>query len=158
MGKKAKPVNEKTILLAKRPMSDIERDIQKLNEQISKTYDLLEQGIYTTEIFTTRNKELAERKGRLDNELLSLQNSLSDMESRERVRAEIVPQMQNIVNSYNECINAEEKNKLLKTVIKRIEYTKDTPNRRGHAANANFELRIYPNTPENIEICSKPIS
>lgn len=133
--------------LKKQTISNLETEIQKIDSQIAKTYDFLEQGIYTTETFVERNKTLSERKTALENEAAALRQSLIDFSARQKVKYDIIPRIENVLNTYHMTETAEEKNKLLKSVISRVNYYKDTPNRRGQVGNANFTVDLEINLP-----------
>lgn len=128
--------------LCKKSIDKLSADIKKIDAQIDKTYDLLEQGIYTVDIFTERNKTLTAQKSELIDKQSALQLSLADMQKADKLKYDIVPQVELVIDTYDLCTTAEQKNNLLKSVISRIDYAKDTPNRRGNADNANFTLDI----------------
>jgi len=120
-----------------------ENELEKLQAQLARTYDLLEQGIYTTELFLTRNKELSERISASQAKIEEIKKQLDEMGCNEKL-TEQLPKMINALNAYSEATTAEEKNLLLKQIIARVEYRKTTQNHRGQRDNANFELHIFP--------------
>lgn len=136
------PTNDYQQKLCKKSIDKLSADIKKIDAQIDKTYDLLEQGIYTVDIFTERNKTLTAQKSELIDKQAALQLSLADMQKADKLKYDIVPQVELVIDTYDLCTTAEQKNNLLKSVISRIDYAKDTPNRRGNADNANFTLDI----------------
>jgi hypothetical protein len=60
--------------------------------------------------------------------------------------------VEHLLAVYDELPDAQSKNDLLKDIIERIEYTKDSPSpRMRNAPRDNFELVIYPKLPLPIE-------
>lgn len=136
--------------IVKLSIEDLNAKIERFNLQINRTYDLLEQGIYTTEVFTQRHKALSERKEEIETRISRLNRSLIKMQNERKVRQEIIPQIRHVIAAYWTCSSAEEKNILLKSVLNRIEYSKSEPNRRGHLDNANFTVGVFPKTPGDL--------
>lgn len=134
----------------KQSLEDLNAEIGKINIQINNTYDLLEQGVYTKEIFTQRNKILSERKDEIEVRISRLNRSLIKMRNDRQAKQEIIPQIRHVIAAYWNCTSAEEKNNLLKSVLIRIEYSKAEPNRKGHLDNANFEVYVFPKVSEDL--------
>lgn len=103
---------EKDIQIAK-------NEISKLEAQRNKTFDLLEQGIYTEAIFTERNSNIASRITELNNFIAELSKpkikKVTALELKERIR--------NVLEVYDTASPAE-LNEMLRNIIKRIEYYK----------------------------------
>jgi len=126
-----------------RAASSLQKELEKLRAQLAKTYDLLEQGVYTVDVFTARNKELSEKIAMSEIQAEELKKQLAEKSSGEHF-AEQLPELINALRAYSGATTAEEKNQLLKQILHRVEYRKTEPNRRGQRDNANFELHIYP--------------
>ena len=60
-------------------------------------------------------------------------------------RKAIVPKIENVLDIYPNLNTPEEKNLLLKTVVKRVEYLKTERAIKKDSDPTNFELDIYPN-------------
>ena len=98
----------------------ISSEIKKAEKQQSKLYDLLEQEIYTPEVFTERNKIISEKLSDLRFRAEQLKNKkMSSISPREAAMA-----IKNVIDNYYSCTCAEEKNDLLKTVCESISYAK----------------------------------
>lgn len=121
----------------------LKKDIERLSKQLSKTYDLLEQGVYSIELFTDRNKELSTK-------ILTAKEQLANAEqvAAEKARANDlklkIPQNIYTLKAYSSAVTAEEKNTLLKDIVEKVEYYKEKANTRGKLNNDNFILHIYP--------------
>ena len=131
-------------------IAELTEELKKIDAQIDSTYDLLEQKVYTTEVFTQRNKALTERRDKVENRMSRLRQSLITMQNDRIARQEIIPRIRYVIAAYKDCTTAEEKNVLLKSVLNRIEYSKSEPNRRGHLDNANFTVDVFPKVSEDL--------
>lgn len=116
---------------------------EKLNLQLTKQYDFLEQGIYDTETFLLRSNDV---KNKIT-ECNKKSNNVTILLNKEKARLEqmnsFLPKMERLLQVYDASDTAD-KNKMLKEVISSVEYTKDQRNRRGKGMEASFSLRIYP--------------
>jgi DNA invertase Pin-like site-specific DNA recombinase len=96
-------------------------ELKKIAKQEEKLYDLLEQGLYTVELFK-------ERESRLRGRTSELNKALELIEEEEKTQHErtnrLIPQIKYVLQNYWVC-NAAEKNKLLKSVIEKAYYYKD---------------------------------
>ena len=116
----------------------LEIELEKTGHQKTKLYDLLEQGIYDNETFLNRSKLLAEKikdiKNKI-NELENLENSYQNMKTK---KEKIIPKIEKVIETYP-LASVEQKNKLLKSCIEKIEYYKPKGTRK-----TDFEITIYP--------------
>ena len=135
---------------AEKTIAELTDELKKIDVQINSTYDLLEQKVYTTEVFTQRNKALTERKDKIENRIARLRQSLITIQNDRIARQEIIPHIRYVIAAYKDCTTAEEKNALLKSVLNRIEYSKSEPNRRGCLDNANFTVDVFPKVSEDL--------
>lgn len=131
-------------------IAELTEELKKIDVQINSTYDLLEQKVYTTEVFTQRNKALTERREKIENRIARLRQTLITIQNDRIARQEIIPHIRYVIAAYKDCTTAEEKNALLKSVLNRIEYSKSEPNRRGHLNNANFTVDVFPKVSEDL--------
>lgn len=131
-------------------IAELTEELKKIDAQIDSTYDLLEQKVYSTEVFTQRNKALTERRDKTENRISRLRQSLITIQNDRIARQEIIPRIRYVITAYMDCTTADEKNALLKSALNRIEYSKSEPNRRGHPDNANFTVDVFPKVSEDI--------
>ncbi len=113
-----------------------------LDKQIEKTYNLLETGVYSVEVFTERQQKLAAEKAQLT---AQIEKATEEALRAKNIKVPTKGELGSIIKLYPKCENAEAKNKLLKRIIKRIEYTKETANTRGKRDNCNFTVDVYLN-------------
>lgn len=128
----------------KRLIASLQSRVDTTSAQISKAYDLLEQGIYTTEVFLSRNTSLCSRMDHLKQEIDRLQQRKSELDSFRAGRQEIIPRVEKLLDMYDTLDTAQAKNNMLKQVLVKIEYTKEPS-----AAPEDFNIKIFPKIPEN---------
>lgn len=132
----------------KASMDSVTRELETSRKQLAATYDLLEQGVYTVEIFTQRNAVISATIADLEKQRADLEKQWEDANKIIRLRQSFIPQVENVLAAYEHMDTAAGKNNLLRTVIERIEYLKTEPNRRGQRNNANFEIKVWPRVPK----------
>lgn len=126
-------------------MSSIKKEISDVQKQLSRTYDLLEQNVYTVEIFQERSGSLKDKLGSLKEKLADAENELKRIDQYEIAKKDFIPKIQSIIDKYRTFDTMEAKNRLLKEVIEKIDYIK-TVKGRTHAD--EFTLRIFPRIPK----------
>jgi site-specific DNA recombinase len=133
-------------------IKSLEREINTLNKQISNTYDLLEQEVYTLEKFSERNRELSERKINAETKLDDILKQKNEIMDKTEIFEKRLPEMKNLLDKYFNMKSMDDRNRILKLLIERVEYLKEEPNRRGQPFNDNFILTIYPVLPSKPQI------
>lgn len=115
----------------------IDKELEKLQNQLNKAYDLLEQEIYDNNIFIERSNQLKSKiqELKLEKEKCTLKSKKATIEKIKNV----IPKLQNVINNYSISNSAEERNNLLKTIINRIYYIKI---RKGIGHEDEFDLKI----------------
>lgn len=99
---------------------ELESALAKIQKQKNKLHTLLETDVYSVETFLERSKLLEQQKQELEQELTAL-NSKS--ETQELPPNQAVVWLQYIIDHFYDA-TAEEKNKMLLRVIRRIDYSK----------------------------------
>lgn len=102
----------------------LQKELNALETQQERLYEFLEQGIYTSEVFVKRNAALAQRRQ-------DLQEAIEEAKSREvseiDYRQRIIALQDAIAILEDQAASAENKNRLLRTVVKDIIYRRETP-------------------------------
>lgn len=107
-------------------ISNLEKELEKLEDKQEELYTFLEDGIYTKEVFIKRNQILAETREELKTKI---QHAKEHMPKPINYSDQIV-KFESVINCLkDDAIPAKNKNRLLKTVVKRINYTRDSSNR-----------------------------
>lgn len=124
------------------------KDIKTLEQQLTKAYDLLEQGIYTADVFTERSRSLKERIGETKANIDRLKAEIKKADRQERLKEQIIPHIKNTLEAYKTSETSAKKNELLKEVLDRAIYFKEKSGAfRGYDTDG-FELEIFPKLPD----------
>lgn len=116
----------------------LKQELEKANSQKSKLYDLLEQGIYDNNTFIERSNLLAQKLSDINTKIHDLNNLKNEYEHQKEKKELIIPKIENVIELYPYA-TIEQKNRLLKSCIKKVEYYKPPKKRK-----TDFELTIYP--------------
>ncbi len=125
-----------SMAIQKQLVDRLEKQMADLRAQEAKQYDLLETGIYTNEVFLERNSALRVKISDCNNLLLEAKKNLPkavDYEEKIRTLKEAVASLD------DDTIPVDQKNRLLKAVIKEMVYT--SPKDQPYGVN-DFKLRI----------------
>lgn len=123
-------------------------EIATLKGQMNNTYSLLEQGVYSINIFRERQGVITEAIEKLEAEISTLSTQLESQLSNQYAYSTFLPHLQNVVDIYYKTDDIQKRNNLLKEVLEKVEYLKTTPNVKGCRNLINFELTVYPLLPK----------
>ena len=116
-----------------------EQELTKLNNQMENAFNLVEQGIYTLEVFKDRRAKLTAAMEKVEAEQKEIMKILGQLEQSEHTRSNLIPQTEELLASYDSMTN-QERNDILKTILYKIEYTK-------READGKIEIDLYPRLP-----------
>lgn len=137
--------------IKRKALNKLKTEFDTLIRQLSKTHDLLEQGIYDTDTFLNRSRSLTSRIDQLKNDITALEANLNGELVQNQNKINNVPQVEKLLDVYD-CLSIKAKNDMLKEILEKVIYVKDTITRR--TSPDNFEITIYPKIPvysENIK-------
>jgi hypothetical protein len=116
----------------------LQKQVAELRSQEEKQYDLLERGIYSEEVFDRRNSALREKMEALKKQIKEAKDNIpKEVDYGEKV----MTLKKAITGLKDESVSPIEKNKLLKAIVKRIEYSNDS--KRYDYGSNNIKLDIY---------------
>lgn len=95
----------------------LEKELQTLQAQQDRLYDLLEQKVYTIDLFQTRNRQLAQRKQALESQLKAARRR----QDQTAFRQQLLQRLDHVLACYEATEDINEKNALLKTVVERAD-------------------------------------
>lgn len=124
-----------------------QKALDKLIQQRNSTYDLLEQGIYTKDVFLERNKMLAKKIEDTTTSINALSHEIAQAQERAQATKTIIPKVEHVLDLYWTAATPADKNTLLKSVIQGITYDKAKGGRWKVAAD-DFKLTLYPKIPK----------
>lgn len=128
-------------------LAEKEKELDKISAKRSKQYDLLEQGIYTPEIFLERSAAVEKELEQMRQSIRNVQDQISSEQLRIQNQSVFIPKCQKLLDGYV-GMDAAEKNTLLRELVDHITYTKLVKNKKGHGREMNFTLDVYPKIPE----------
>lgn len=116
------------------------RQLDSLNKQLNKMYDLVEQGVYTPAVFIQRSGEVKERIADAQRQLNAIQSKPS---TAEIIKSQL-PQIRYVMEAYPLTDDLQQKNALLKSVISKVVYHKTKHCTRADNPAEFMQLDIYP--------------
>jgi DNA invertase Pin-like site-specific DNA recombinase len=125
----------------------IESEINTLNKQQSNIFDLLEQGIYSTDQFLERSKNISERIAETKESKALMESTLTRYNDRDLAANQLMPKVKHLLDVYDSIQSAAQKNELLKEIIEKIEYTKDKAATHQSGSPDDFKLVLHPRLP-----------
>lgn len=136
---KLKQNNDDDIKTHENIIKSLAKDLEQLEKKQNELYDLLEDGIYTKEIFLIRNEKLADERDRLKKSLEKAKSTIPTISDYEK---KVFSLHKAIELLSNENVSAKEKNNFLKEIIEVIYYEKNkaTPNKGNDIDNINLEI------------------
>lgn len=127
-------------------IENYKKKLGELNAQKDKLYDFLETGLYSEEIFRMRMGKLNTSVNETAQQLEKALEEYSSLTSTAALREGFVPKCEYLLDHYG-SLTAEDRNRLIRELVTRIDYTKEQKNKRGHSHEINFTLDIYPRIP-----------
>ena len=125
-------------------IAELSKELEQISAQESKAFDLVEQGVYTQEIFTQRTSELSQRRKAACDQLHTLQTALDAMNTRVHAKKEIVPAFRRVLDNYDLAKTSKEKNDLLRSVLDHVDYHKSVG---GRYRKSDLTIKIVPKLP-----------
>ena len=125
-------------------------EIETMTKQNNKAFDLLEQGIYTPEIFAERTKTLSERISAAKKDIEQLTAEKDRVQQQNEMRADIIPHIKSVLQAYEAAPTPAAKNELLREVLDYTEYYKERSAVYRDVDDDDFELDLYPRLPERV--------
>lgn len=117
-----------------REQNQLIKELLKKEAQVEKACSLLEQEIYTTEIFLKRTEKLKGEINAINTQLSELKNAPAN--DKIEIAQKSIPILENVLDKY-ENLDIEQKNKLLRAIIEKVIVTYD-----GKETKLNIELKI----------------
>lgn len=117
------------------------REKDTLIAQRGRLYDLLEQGVYSIDVFTQRQNELADRIAAAEEAIEKTEEQLQTELQLNAMRTSIIPRVEHLLDVYDQLSTPQEKNEMLKACLEKVLYTKTTG---GRYAESDMSLKLYP--------------
>ena len=115
-----------------------DQELAKLNQQLENAFDLVEQGVYTLELFKERREKLNASISEVKEQRSRASVALEKLESNDACQSNLIPRTEELLESYDSMTN-QERNDLLKAILQKVEYQK--------GADGTIEIDLYPRLP-----------
>lgn len=119
----------------------IEKNITQLHAQRNRTYELVEQGVYSVDVFTERMQAIQRDLTASGNQLEAVRDELALAKRSQQRKAELLPTVAHVLDVYAAATPAE-RNDLLRSCISKISYHKTRRDR--WQGGSDLELTVYP--------------
>ncbi len=107
---------------------------------MDNAYNLVEQGVYTLDVFRSRQAVLTSSMETLEKQRTEVEKLLSEYSTNEATQNMLIPETERLLASY-EDMSVQERNDILKTILNRIEYRKE----KGYGGKLTID--IFPRLP-----------
>ncbi|MBR0365483.1 MAG: recombinase family protein [Clostridia bacterium] len=144
----SEPASASQVDIKRRALDAAKKELETLHAQTARAHDLLEQGVYSTDVFLERSRTLAARISDEKKRIEALQADLETEIARAESVKTIIPRVEHVIETYYELPDARSKNDMLKGVLEKAVYTKKLSKRDGGAMD-KFDLVLYPKIPKN---------
>lgn len=141
--KKKDNLRDATTEFKRKTLKRLDAEAEKLKGQLNNVYDLLEQGVYSTDVFLERSKTLNDRIDEIARERAGVVDDIRNALFRDDSIKNIIPKIEHVLEVYRTLPDAQSKNDALKEVLERVEYIKSV-NGRWHNRPDDFEIVLYP--------------
>ena len=132
----------------KESLKVLEKDIASCQTQLNKLHDLLEQGVYSPEMFKERYALLDNRLTQFRQQQETLQAEIEQDRKNLSKYLEFIPRAEQILDTYYSLETPAERNSVLREIVDHILYAKDEGGRYDKRNLYNFRLEVVPKIPK----------
>lgn len=126
----------------KAAVASIEKEIEEVNSRIQRTFELVENGTYTKELFLARQSELGKKRAELLESKSAIEQKIADSRRKSEDYAQLSPRIRSVLDAYDFDAPAEMRNELLKQVLHHVEYHKTV--RLRYKEKDDFSITLHP--------------
>lgn len=123
----------------KTKIEKLANEAEKINAQMETAYNLIEQGVYTIDLFNSRRAKLMASLNELTQRQTALEATLSKLEQSDAAQNNLIPQTEMLLDSYDD-MSCQERNDILKEILYKIEYHRE--------AGGEIIIDLYPRLPQ----------
>lgn len=105
-------------------IQSIAKEIEKTKAQLNKAFDLVEQGVYTLDVFQERRSKLTDNINALEAKQSAIRDQINKFQTVKETQADLIPTTQNLLDNYD-ILTTEQKNEILKGIVSKIEYCRN---------------------------------
>lgn len=116
----------------------LSREREKLAQQLTHAFDLVEQGIYTLAVFQERRAKLEAALAALDARMSELDARAARLQAGAAAQGQLIPRTEALLSMYDDLSSAE-RNALFKQILEKVEYAR--------GADGQIVIDLYPRFP-----------
>ncbi len=135
--------NEDMIKLKQKELDGIKLEIEQAQLQLDNIQTLLEKGVYDLDTYSNRSQKIFTLLDDLKTKYSNTNNYISEMLHKTSSKKNLIPKLETFLREY-EKLDVEQKNKLLKTILIRVDYLKETKCYGKNVSKDNFKLSVTP--------------
>lgn len=124
-------------------LKEKESEMKQLENQKLRQYDLLEQGVYSTEVFLERSNATTTAIRKCSAAIDQIKAEIQHDLEIQNQKSMFIPRCEDLLDHYY-SLDIATKNSLLKELIEKVVYTKDTRNAFRKGNDITFTLDIFP--------------
>ena len=133
-------------IIKQKALANLDKELTALQKRLDGIHNRFEEGSYSKEIFLERSHKVNEQIGEIKRDRAALETGLQLEDMLEKTRTAIVPSVEKLLEVYHELPTAGAKNDMLKEVLEKVVYTKETKGSKTRPAHT-FEIVLYPKLP-----------
>lgn len=135
--------NDSLISSKEQLLEEKEAELNQLELQKEKQYVLLEQGVYSTELFLERSNAVASAIKNCSAAIEQIKNEIQNDRILQSQKSVFIPRCEALLENYY-SLDVSTKNRLLKELVEKVVYSKDTRNAFRKGNEITFTLDIFP--------------
>lgn len=129
-------------------IKQLNSNIEMEKRRLDKVCEAFEDGIYEADTYKSRCKDIKDSINQLEHQIIECEQQLEKEQRIFENKEFIIPKLENVLDVYYKLESAEEKNRLLKTVVERVTYLKVKKTLKKTDDPTDFEIHIYPKIPK----------
>lgn len=128
-----------TIKSKEKVLLNLDKERREVEEQNNNIHDLLERKVYDIQTFIQRQQLLKDKLEAIDQKIKLIQEEIKHEQLQKDAHTSFIPKIKNVLEAYHSTQEAEKKNRLLKTVIKKAIYLR----KKDWIKPDQFEIKLF---------------
>lgn len=122
-------------------LHEVASTLSGLQTRLKKAYEAFETGVYDANVFRERSQDITENIKKEKTTFATLQDQLAKQKQFEQRKKLLVPKVEHLLD-HRDTMNFEEQNIILKEILEKIEYSKESKGTKLEIP--KFHLEIFP--------------
>ena len=135
--------HDNLIKIKQQELANIKIELEQTQTQLETIQILLEKGVYDLETYSNRSKKICDTINTLKAKYVNINLSLSEQVNKTSSKRNLVPKLEPFLSNYTQ-LDIKSKNDLLKTILVRVDYLKETKCYGKTANKDKFKLILFP--------------